>query len=145
MNNMRKWYKELLKKKIREHYIVFPLKLSMWVNQQTGWNWWTSNLANLTTFGKYDLCCGDEAEMFSCVLYLFDQSFFWGMHNYDVHRTDKMKTNVCVVRLVLLAKPAHRPTRPSLPLFLRRQCAVGEREFLERKKEERKYKKELKL
>ena len=100
------------------------------VSESADWlEWWTTKLANLTTFGKYDLCCGNEAEMFSHVLYLFDQKFLWGMHNYDVHRMDKMKTNVCVVRLVLLAKPVHRPTHLSLSLFLWRQCAIAERKF----------------
>lgn len=60
------------------------------------------------------------------------------MHNYDVHRMDKMKKNVCVVRLILLAKPVHRPTHPILSLFLWRQCAAGEREFKKKKITKRK-------
>ena len=48
---------------------------------------------------------------------------------------DKMETNLLVVRLALLAKPVHRPSHPSLSLFLWRQCAIGERELKRKGKE----------
>lgn len=74
--------------------------------------------------------------MFSCVLYLFDQTFLSDALLWCTQKGQN-ENNVSVVRLVLLAKPVHRPTHPSLSLFIGRQCAVGKRQL--KKKREKKY------
>ena len=57
-------------------------------------------------------------DVFMCLVFLWLNLslFFWGRHNYDVHRMDRTKTNkqMCVVRLGRLAKPVPRPSHPAL-------------------------------